>query len=146
MPDRIGRKPTMIINFGLHIAAQYLVIFVPTYAARLTGLVLFGFTQLKNTVPYVYLVELVPAKFSTIMNASITSFDSGTIAVVCLYFLFVSRDWFPLIFGMTLLSTFALLVIVYILPESPIWLLNTGRTADAIEALNAIGKINGVSE
>ena len=80
------------------------------------------------------------------MNASITSFDSGTIAVVCLYFIFVSREWFPLIFGMTLLSTFALLVIVFILPESPIWLLNTGRTADAIEALNKIGEINGASE
>ena len=146
MPDRIGRKPTMIINFGLHVVAQYLIIFVPTYAARLIGLLIYGLTQLKNTVPYVYLVELVPAKFSTIMNANITSFDSGTIAVVCLYFTFVSREWFPLIFGMTLLSTFALLIIIFILPESPIWLLNKGRTADAIVALNEIGKINGVSK
>ena len=97
---------------------------MPTYAARLTGLLIYGLTQIKNTVPYVYLLDLVPAAYSTSMNVSITSFDSATMAVACLYFIFVSKDWFPLIFGLTLLSTISLFVIVFILPESPIWLLN----------------------
>jgi len=97
-------------------------------------------------VPYVYLVDLVPSAWSTSMNVSITSFDSATMAVVCLYFIFVSKDWFPLIFGLTLLSTISLIIIVFILPESPIWLLNKGRTGDAIDALNKIGRINGVKK
>ena len=110
------------------------------------GLIFFGLTQIKNTVPYVYLVELVPAKYSTSMSAGMTSFDSATLAVVCLYFIFISRDWFPLFFAMTLLSTFSYLVIVVFVPESPIWLLNNGRTGDAIAALNSIGKFNGVGK
>ena len=78
------------------------------------------------------------------MSASITSFDGATTAVVCLYFIAISRDWFPLFFTMTLLSTLSYLTIVFILPESPMWLLNKGRTGDAIAALNRIGRYNGV--
>jgi len=146
MTDRIGRKPTMTIMYGIHSIGQYLLLFVPTYSARLIGLMILGFSQLKNTVPYVYLAELVPAKYETAMSASITSFDCATAAVVCLYFITISRDWFPLFFAMTLLSTLSYLTIVFILPESPIWLLNKGRTADAIAALNKIGRYNGVEK
>jgi MFS family permease len=146
MTDRMGRKPTMTIMMGIHTAAQFLILFVPSYSARLIGLILYGLTQMKNTVPYVYLIELVPAKFSTSMSAGITSFDSATTAVVCIYFIFISKDWFPLFFAMTLLSLFSYLLIVFYLQESPIWLLNTGRTSDAIAAFNKIGKFNGVKE
>jgi len=146
MTDRLGRKPTMTIMMGVHTAAQFLILFVPSYPARLIGLIFYGLTQMKNTVPYVYLVELVPARFSTSMSAGITSFDSATTAVVCIYFVFISKDWFPLFFAMTLLSTLSYLVIVFFLPESPIWLLNTGKTSDAIAALNKIGKFNGVGK
>ena len=44
MADRSGRKTTMVRIFGLHIAAQYLMIFVPTYPARLAAFMLYGFT------------------------------------------------------------------------------------------------------
>ena len=144
MPDRIGRKTSMVLNFGLHVAAQYLIIFVPTYGARLIGFLIYGLTQLKNTVSYIYLLELIPEKYGTVANVSMTSFDSATMAFVCLYFILISKDWFPLMFVMTLMSTFALLVIIFVLTESPIWLLNVGRTKDAIDALNKIGRFNGV--
>ena len=45
---------------------------------------------------------------------------------------------------MTILSTVSFLVCAFLLPESPIWLINNGRTKDAIEVLNKIGKWNGV--
>lgn len=110
----------------------------------MTGFLLYGLTQLKNTVAYIYLLELIPAKYGTIANVSLTSFDSATMAVVCLYFIFISKDWFPLMFAMTVMSTFALFIIMFVLTESPIWLLNMGRTRDAIDALNKIGRFNGV--
>ena len=144
MADRSGRKTAMIRVFGLHIAAQYLMIFVPTYSARLTAFMLYGLTAIKNTIPYVYLVELIPTRFIIRANASITAFDSGTVSFVCFYFIFVSKDWFPLVFTMTVLSTLSYLVICFTLPESPIWLLNQGRNQDAIDALNSIGRMNGV--
>ena len=66
-------------------------------------------------------------------------------ACVCFYFLFISRDWFPLMMTMTVLGTIALLVLVFVLPESPAYLISKGKTGEAIEALNFIGRVNGVN-
>ena len=143
MPDRLGRKMTILINFGVHLVAQYLIIFVPVYEARFIGFVLIGASQIKNSVSYVYVVELVPARQSGPVNVCLTSFDSATMFFVCFYFIFISKDWFPLIFTMTALGTLAYLGIVFLLPESPIWLLKHGRVEDAIAAFNWIAKVNG---
>ena len=43
-PDRFGRKPAMLVNYAIHMLAQYLLIFVPTYNARAISLLLYGLT------------------------------------------------------------------------------------------------------
>ena len=146
MPDRYGRKFTMVLNYGVHVAAQYLILFESAFWARLLGIVLFGVAQLKQSVVYVWATELAPAKNSTAITVSLTSFDAGSLGIICIYFLAVSRDWFPLMFFMTLLSTAAFLVLAFVLPESPIWLINQGRTKEAVDTLNYIGKWNGVTK
>ena len=146
MPDRYGRKFTMVLNFAVHLAAQYLILFDSEYWARATGLILYGVAQLKQSVVYVWATELAPAKNSTGVTVSLTCFDAGSLAFICTYFLLISKDWFPLMFFMTMLSTASFLVCLFVLPESPIWLLNQGRAKDAIDVLNYIGKWNGVSE
>ena len=146
MPDRYGRKFTMVLNFALHLAAQYLILFDSAYWARAIGLILYGVAQLKQTVVYVWATELAPAKNSTGVTVSLTCFDAGSLAFICTYFLVISRNWFPLMFFMTMLSTASFLVCLFVLPESPIWLLNQARPKDAIDVLNYIGKWNGVSE
>ena len=42
MPDKLGRRLTMLINYAVHLFAQYLILFNPSYTARLVGLILFG--------------------------------------------------------------------------------------------------------
>ena len=42
MPDRYGRKFTMVLNFAVHLAAQYLILFDSDYWARSLGLILYG--------------------------------------------------------------------------------------------------------
>ena len=42
MPDRYGRKFTMILWLSVHVPAQLLLLFDSSYGARLTGLVLYG--------------------------------------------------------------------------------------------------------
>ena len=146
MPDSLGRKTSMVLNLSIHLAAQYMILFVPLYWARFLGLVLFGFAQLKNTVCYIWMAELVPKNYSDSVSVTLTSFDSFTIAVVCLYFLLVSRDWFPLMMTMTALCTLALLFAAWYMPESPTWLLSKGRVSEAIDSFNQIGRINGAKK
>ena len=127
MPDRYGRKFTMVLNFAVHLAAQYLILFDSDFWARSLGLILYGVAQLKQSVVYVWATELVPASHSTGVTVSLTAVDAGSLAFICTYFLLISRDWFPLMLFMTMLSTVSFLVCAFLLPESPIWLLNQGR-------------------
>ena len=42
MPDRYGRKFTMVLNYAVHLAAQYLILFNSDFWARSLGLILYG--------------------------------------------------------------------------------------------------------
>lgn len=64
--------------------------------------------------------------------------------VICLYSLFISRNWFYLQLFMTSIGTLSFLIVLLLVPESPKWLLINGRKQEAVEALNKIAKINGV--
>lgn len=136
MPDRYGRKFTMIIWYGVHVAAQYLILFDSSYWARFTGLLFFGLSQMKHSVVYVWMNELVPARHKVSVTSFLTSWDSGSIAIVCFYFLFISKDWFPIMLICVILSTVSWLGCVLLLPESPSWLLINGKTQEAIRVFN----------
>ena len=123
MPDKYGRKWTIAITSAIMIVAQFLMIFVPTYEARLVGFIFFGLTMLKATVPYIYISELVPPKHAATVSVTMTSFDSATLLIFNLYLLFISRYWLPLVLTMTILASLALVCAVFILPESPSWLI-----------------------
>ena len=101
---------------------------------------------MKQSVVYVWATELAPAKNSTAVTVSLTCFDAGSLAFICTYFLLISKNWFPLMFFMTMLSTASFLFLAFVLPESPIWLINQGKTKEAVDVLNYIGKWNGVSK
>lgn len=100
------------------------MIYVPTYEARLIGFILFGLTMLKNSVPYVYINELVPQANATSSLVTLSSFDASTLMFVNLYFLFVSREWLPLVLFMTILAFVAFIFTIIWIPESPSWLLS----------------------
>ena len=95
---------------------------------------------------YVWATEIVPAKYSTAVTVTLNTFDSGSLFFVCIYFFLISRDWFPLMLFMTVLSTIAFIITSTLLPESPEWLLLNGRTKEAIAAFNLIGRVNGVKK
>lgn len=75
-------------------------------------------------MPYVYIAELVPPRKIASSSVAMTSFDLSTLMIFNLYLLFISREWFPLCFTMTILAALALIYAVIFLPESPSWLLS----------------------
>lgn len=58
------------------------------------------------------------------------------------YFLFISRDWQPLIYTFFYVHIAGYLLVTALCPESPKWLLLQGKRKEAIDALNYIAKIN----
>ena len=123
--------------------SQVLVMFWPNYWARLAGFVIMGATTLKNTTSYVWLFDLVEARHKQLVCGVMTGFDLTTITFLCLYFMNIDNNWYPLCFFMTILSAAAYVGAVALVPESPIWLLLQGKREEAIKALNWIAKMNG---
>ena len=106
---------------------------------------LMGLSQLKVGVSYVWLSECVGFQYKSTAFTLINMFDGMTMANVCLYYMFISVDWFWLCLFFCLLSYIATLTIL-ICPESPRWHLVNGRSREAIEAFNRIAEMNGVKE
>ena len=116
------------------------MILVPAYEARLASYIVFGLCMLTKSLPYVWAAEVSPPNKTTLTSVSITSFDAATVMVACLYFLVISRDWFPLCMFMTAIQSIGLIYAIIFIPESPRWLLDKGRVSEAIGIFNYIAK------
>ena len=115
--------------------AQTVMIFESTFSVRAIMFFIMGLTQLKVGVSYVWLSECVGFPYKSTAFTLINIFDGLTMAIVCVYYLWVSRDWIWLcVFfaGLSYVATFTVLIC----PESPRWHLVNGRTAEGIKALN----------
>ena len=64
--------------------------------------------------------------------------------VTCLYFMFISKDWLYLSLIFCVLSYLALIT-AFFCPESPRWLIVNSRSAEGIDALNQMARMNKVS-
>lgn len=101
-----------------------------------------GLSQVKNGLSFVWLSECTSTTYKPRGFTVINMFDALTMAVVGLYFIFISKEWFWLYFIMLLLTYITTALVVFC-PESPRWHLINGRSAEAIAQLNLIGKLNG---
>jgi len=132
MPEIYGRRKSMLISMTFSLVASCILTFSSTYQGRIIGFLILGLCQIKNTLSYVWATEIVHSRNNVAVNAALSSLDQLTPGIACFYFLFVSRDVYPLLLCMTLVGAVSLVLDALIIPESPIWLLNQGRTNDAI--------------
>ena len=142
IPDRIGRKKTILICMIVNCIAQTVIIMVPTFLMRTLMFWVLGLTQLKVGVSYVWLSESVGFPYKSTAFTMINIFDGMTMAIVCIYYMTVSRNWLWLCLFFTIISYIASFTIL-LCPESPRWHLVNGRTSEAIKALNHIAEMNG---
>ena len=92
---------------------------------------------------YVWLSECTSKDYKSRAFTCINIFDAMPMVVTCSYFMFISKNWVHLSLFFCVLSYVAL-IIAFICPESPRWLLVSGRSRDAIDELNKIGRMNRV--
>ena len=122
--DKIGRRKTsMIFSLG-HYFAQALILFQSSFLLRIIGFSLQGFlSATKNSVTYAWLFEFMQKKDKSFASTCLNLGDFLTSMVGGFYFLCISRDWAPLLFFVYFLTLAGLIVIIFICPESPKWLL-----------------------
>ena len=142
IPDRIGRKKSVIGGMIVSLIAQTIMLFVSNFIVRTVCFFIIGFSNLKNSQSYVWASEVVPfhrrARAYTIVNVV----DAMPTVITGLFYVFVQRDWFT-IYAINVAVSYSALLLAFFCPESPRWLLLNNKQSEAIEALNKIAKFNG---
>lgn len=144
LPQRLGRRKTILTFLGLNLLSQTILIFCPWFYARMFGYAVFGVSSLKNSCAYTWLFECMETKNKSRAVTFLNMVDLLTMIVLSLYVLFVSRSWFYLCFTMYCVGVINWLTIYFAMPESPKWLLTKGRTQQAHLCFEAIANLNGV--
>lgn len=124
LPDKYGRKKSVLYSGLLSMLGQTLIIFNPNYNMRCLGYFILGLATLKNSQCYVWLSECFPLKDRASAFTVINMIDALPMFITNSFFFFFLRDWFPINIAILSLSYFALFLAIF-LPESPRWLLVT---------------------
>ena len=94
--DKISRRTSHMIFSTIHLIAQAVIIFVPTYTARLLGFSVMGLMCAKNSLSYTWLFEFVKKEHKSSAASCVSIVEFMTCIIAGLYFMFISRDWAPL--------------------------------------------------
>jgi hypothetical protein len=113
-----------------------IIIFVPNYYVRLVAFTLMGVCQLKNSVSYVWMFDLLETRHKSIACGILNAFDNMTLGLTAVYYMFISRNWIYLQFFMSSVAFLCTLAVLIFVPESPKWHLIKGRKDEAIVNFN----------
>ena len=144
LPDKIGRKRSVIISLSLSMMAETIMIFNADYNVRMACFFFMGLFQIQNSASYLWLYESVTRQKKPTAITVINVVYSLPQPVMCLYVVFISKDWFQLVFWALILG-YVCLAICFFCPESPQWLIVHGHRQECIKALNRIARFNGRS-
>ena len=144
LPDKIGRKKSVIFSMTLSMLAETVMIFASGYLTRMSCFFFMGLFQLQNSASYLWLYESVAKHKKSTVITIINAVYALSQPVMCLYVLFISKDWFKLVFWALILGYISL-TLCFICPESPTWLIVHGHREQCIKVLNQIAKYNGKS-
>jgi MFS family permease len=145
IPDYCGRKKTVLISFGFSLLFQLLAIFINNFYFRMACFACMGACCIKNGTSYAWLFEMVESRHKPIVCSIVNAFDTMTLFFVGFYVIFISRHWLPLYAFYTVIGGVSWLVLFFV-PESPQWYLQSGQKDKAIEAFNKIARINNSTE
>ncbi|GEB33365.1 MULTISPECIES: MFS transporter [Brevibacillus] len=139
--DKIGRKQSMIISFGLYGIISLISAFSLTYEMLwwtrfLSGVALSG--VLVATFPY--FEELLPMKVRGKAAVYLASgWPVGYLLAIGTTYLFMELGW-RWIIGVSSLAGLWFLAIAAFVPESPYWLAGKGRHSEAKEVIDKLSK------
>ena len=142
VPSQFSTRGTFLVFGTLHITAQWLMLLVPNYWARMFAFALQGFCQLKQTVCLTWALGLVQSKYKPIVCSAINAVDMLTLCVICGWFEYVSKEWFGVMLGATVVATLSYVLIVAFLPETPQKCIELNQSA--LPSLEYISKFNQV--
>ncbi|XP_046670851.1 organic cation transporter protein-like isoform X2 [Homalodisca vitripennis] len=141
--DRFGRKIALMISLVLQITLGLVLAVTESLTVYMAGRAVLGFVCVSVVFSgFVLCMELVGGKWLTISGVSYLfplPFSYIAIAGIAYYL----RDWRHLQLAITL-SALPFLLLWWVLPESPRWLLATGQTERTVRVLEDAARFNKI--
>lgn len=124
MADTYGRKQLYSLSMGIYLILVLAIYFVSSANAMISINFLIGaLTTVRISICYIYMCELVPAKYQAICAIAWNFFDVGIYLTITLYFSFLSNNWLPISLLGVIQAAWSFYVAVRV-PESPKFLIN----------------------
>lgn len=129
--DLYGRQKILIGGISTQTLAYAFLVFNNSYVVTVGSLFVLGMcSAVRTQVAYIYMYENMRPKHYE-RTTGIIHVIEGTLAVFgALYFFYISKYWFPLIFGGFMLSVFGNIG-VWFYYESPRYLIKSGQIQKA---------------
>lgn len=142
LADIYGRRIVLLISSGLAVPFYVGLILSLNLNLSIVLFFFFGLTQAgKSSNSYVYLMELIPLKYHTLVGTFMNFGDGSTLIIMSLYFRFISKSWlYYQVFAVT--GSFFGFVAVLFMRESPKFYYSLKNFTQARESLKYMQKFN----
>lgn len=150
MSDHVGRKPVMVVAGLLFTLSSLTMAVSPTVTVLITGRILSGIAiGMASTIVPLYISEVAPARIrGTLVSANQLAFAIGMTVVYIVNATIANLnppDWnnawgWRFMFGSGMVPAIIFFVLTPIIPESPRYLIEKGRTDTAMKVLT---RMNG---
>jgi MFS family permease len=143
LADLYGRRLPYLVSSWFQFFV-YIAIYFSKSSLMTTALILvFGFCGAgRSGVGYLYLLELVPATWKSLVGTLVHSINSFTFVWSAYYFWYLSKDWqWLLIYSLS--ANFITAMAALFIPESPLYLYSAKDFDKTRESLTMIAKFNG---
>lgn len=150
--DKYGRKKTMLFNAALLVVSSLCIPFSPNAAMLAAWRFVQGFSVgAASVLSPMYIAEVSPAEsrgryvslnqltiILGILLATVSGYAFGDKNIA-------SSAW-RLMLGSALVPSIVFLVLLFLIPETPRWLVKAGRDGEAMSVLNRIGGVSHMDE
>ncbi len=144
--DIYGRRLPYIVSSFIQFLVYFGIFFSRDSLMTIALILIFGFCGAgRSGIGYLYLLEMMPADWKTMVGTLTHSVNSCTFIVSAIYFWYVSKDWRWLILYALVANGITVIAVCFV-PESPIYSYAAKDFDKARESLNKIGRFNGCKE
>ena len=144
LADKYGRRPIVMIGLLFQAIPCTLILFTTSRNFAYFCIFLIGLAMpMRVFVGFIYCMEFLPIMSTRMASATILGLDNLVLMFASLFFMYISKEWKAL-FGIGTMMAWAALALVYNMPESPKYLVNKNRFAEARQIITAMGTFNEI--
>ena len=147
LTDRFGRRKMIVVAGIIFTVSAMGTALAPTVSWLIAARVVSGIgIGIASFISPMYIAELVPSKVrGSLVAVNMLAITSGIVVAYLVDYAFSSSGGWRYMFGLAAIPSFALIVGMWWLPDSPRWLLSKSRVEEATRILQRARTVENVS-